>query len=298
MNIICGSCAAIAATASAFFALQQTKGPYLFLAAGALLLTGIIYAAVRFVRKSSLDGLSDRIHYKTSLFDYGLTPVAVNAKGKARELGGRFKAFLIGNHSREIRSLLKGSYEGKEHQFNYEHYHFHYVNQREETYTTTDSKGNVRVRTRTVYDHFDRYGFIVPFGFTQALRISEWQLAFFSPKWKSSSVSFNKNFNVEAASEMDAAKFLTPKILVEIEAAGQALTGMDLEFNQAGDLCFSFDNRNTIAANRKGGLENPAVFAEQIAGHSTQANLESALHFIHTLMKYSDNNFETTSKGE
>lgn len=291
LNMVTGGiCTAAAATALAAYlmALDQV----LFVAAAiAALVALVVYAVIRIKRKTSLSGLSDKIHYQTSLFDYGLTPVSISGKSKARELGGRFQAFRHGNYSRDIRTLLRGSYKGAEHSFTYDHYHFHYVNQRTETYTTTDSKGNVRVRTRTVYDHFNRYGFILPFKFTKNLRISEGRLGFFKPKWKSISISFNKNFNVETASEMDAAKFLTPKMLVEIEAAGKALSGLDLEFNAAGDLCFSFDDSNTIAANRTGGLEQPAAFAEQISGHSTQANLDAALTFIHTLMKYSDNNF-------
>jgi len=294
-KITAGVCAASALVAAGVY-FGAGDLVYMAIAAGAFIIALIVYGAVRFRRKNSLNGLSDKIHYRTSLFDYGLEPVPFSGKNKARELGGRFKAFQMGNYSREIRELLRGSHEGAEHSFAYDHYHFHYVDQRTETYTTTDSKGNVRVRTRTVYDHYDRYGFIVPFKFARAMRISEGGLGFFQKGWKSSSVSFNKSFNVAADSEMEAAKFLTPKVIVEIESAGEALRGMDLEFNNRGELCFSFDDSNMIAANRAGGLEHPAAFAKKVAGHSTQANLDAALNFIHTLMKYSDNNFEPNNQ--
>ena len=291
LNMFTFAVCAVAAAAALILYLLAVERIYLALPVGAAAVALVVYGVMRYRRKNSLTGLSDRIHYRTSLFDYGLTPVNFNPKGKARELGRRFKAFQLGNYSREIRTLLHGNYRGAEHAFDYDHYHFYYVNQRTETYTSTDSKGNVRVRTRTVYDHFDRYGFIVNFKFARAIRVSEGRLGFFQSGWKSISVSFNKHFNVRADSEMEAAKFLTPKVLVEIESAGRALRGMDLEFNNAGELCFSFDDSNMIAANRTGGLENPAAFAKQVAGHSTQANLDAALDFIHTLMKYSDNNF-------
>ena len=297
LNMISAGVIALATLIAAAVYFLAGDITYIVLAAAAAGIAIVVYGAVRYSRKNSLTGLSDKIHYRTSLFDYGLKPVPFSAKTKARELGGRFKAFQMGNYAREIRELLHGEYEGAEHSFAYDHYHFHYVNQRTETYTTTDSKGNVRVRTRTVYDHFDRYGFIVDFKYAQAMRVSEGGLGFFSGGgWKSSSVSFNKNFKVAADSEMEAAKFLTPKVLVEIESAGEALRGMDLEFNNSGALCFSFDDSNMIAANRSGGLENPAAFAKQVAGHSTQANLDAALNFIHTLMKYSDNNFEPNNQ--
>jgi hypothetical protein len=279
------------AIAAAILYFQALDPALMLWPAAAAVISLIVYGVIRMKRKGSLTKLSDRIYYRTSLFDYGLTPVNFSAKGEARKLGARFQAFRLGNYSREIRNLLRGKYTGAEHTYGYDHYHFHYVNRRTETYTTTDSKGNVRIRTRTVYDHFDRYGFIVAFKYARSLRISEGGLAFFKSGWKSASVSFNKHFNVAADSEMEAAKFLTPKVLLEIESAGQALRGMDLEFNSAGDLCFSFDDSNMIAANRAGGLEQPAAFADLVAGHTTQANLDAALDFIHTLMKYSDNNF-------
>ena len=279
---------ALAGAAMFYFGLPPV---YSAIAAGIAVIALVVYAVMRTSRKSSLNSLSDRIHYQTCLNDYGLKHINVSPKGHARTLGTQFKAFLYGNHSREIETLLRGEYDGAEHSFRYDHYHFHYVNQRIETYTTTDSKGNVRTHTRVVYDHFHRYGFIVDFKYASALRIAEGGLGFFQSGWKTSSISFNENFNVQADSEMEAAKFLTPKIMVEIEDAGRNLGGMELEFSNSGGLCFSFSDSNTLAARRKNGLANPADFAAEIAGHSSQPKLDNALNFIQTLMKYSDNNF-------
>jgi len=297
LNLITALFCAASAITAVILLLIEVETDYLLAPSAAMIITLVTYAGMRLHRKTGLSKLSRKIEYLTGLFDYGLQHIAINSKGKAREYGNRFRAFQLGDYSREIRSLLRGSYDGTDHSFSYEYYHFHYVNQRIETYTTTDSKGNVRVRTRTVYDHFDRYGFIVPFKFAKQLRISEGRLGFFSPKWKSSSVSFNKNFNVETANEFEAAKFLTPKILVEIESAGAALRGLDMEFNSLGELCFSFDNSNTLASQNAGSLANPAAFAKHISGHNVRANLDAALAFIHTLLKYSDNNFEQKQGG-
>jgi len=287
-------CLVSVVTAGLFY-INGIHNPYAVLPAAVTAITLGIYIYRRLSRKSAFTSLSDRIHYQSVLHDYGLEETPVRAK--AQGLANRFQAFRLGNHSRELKKLLHGRYHGDEHEFTYDYYHFHYVNRRTETYTTTDSKGNVRVRTRTVYDHFDRFGFIVAFQFAKNLRISESGLSFFNKGWKSSSVSFNKNFNVRADSEMEAAKFLTPKLILEIEAAGKALTGLDMEFNSAGDLCFSFDDRNTLAKGRMHGLENPVDFEREIAGHSSQPKLDSALEFIHTLMKYSDNNFEHPTRS-
>ncbi|MFC3052494.1 hypothetical protein [Kordiimonas pumila] len=249
-------------------------------------------------RKNSLESLSRTIAYKSSLFDYGLKEQRLHPTGKARELGGEFPLFRQGNHSREVRLMLSGTQEGTDHSFAYDYFHFHYVNKRTETYTTTDSKGRTRVRTRTVYDHFDRYGFITDFPYAKDIHIAEGGLGFFTSGYKTSSVSFNKRFGVEATSDMVAAKFLTPKIIQEIEAAGEALLEMDLYFGKHGKLCFSYGNNSTFATIPAAQLTDPKAFKEVISGHNSQHGLDSALTFLHTLMKYSDNNFDIVHKTQ
>jgi hypothetical protein len=297
LNLICGGIGLITAVGALATYLTDSPQEVYFITGIIAVIVTAAYVGIRLNRRSNFSRLSDNIHYKSTLNDYGLSEISVSPKAKARELGARFKSFNMGNHLREIRRLLSGTFNGKEHSFQYQHFHFHYVIKRRETYTTTDSKGRTRIRTRTVYDRYNRYGFIVPFSFARNIHVSESALQLFSSGWKSSSVSFNKRFSVQAQNEMDAAKFLKPKVLIEIEAAGKALGDLSLEFTGAEELCFSFTNNNTIAPNRRNGLENPKAFAEEIKGHNEQPALDAALNFIHTLMKYSDSNFETRNRG-
>lgn len=265
--------------------------PYaIMVAIGVFIIAAVNYLWKRH-RKGSLTGLSDLIHAKSSLFDYGLTEQPYHPEHKTAELHRRFGSFRQGNHQNKIKRLISGTHKGAEHNFPFEYFHYHYVNMRVETYTTTDSEGRTQTRTRTVYDHFNRYGFILPFPYAKGLRVSESRLNFFKSGWKSSSLDFNKKFSVQADSDMVAAKFLTPKILSEISKAGAALGSMDLHFTAQGELCFSFDNSNTLSGHRRSGLKTPQAFKQEITEHNNLKALDEALEFLHRLMKYSDNNF-------
>ncbi len=91
--------------------------------------------------------------------------------------------------------------------------------------------------------------------------------------------------------EMEVVKFLKPAVLQAIEATGDALSEIVLEFNDSGDLCFSFGNNDTIRINREFSLKQPKEFAAEIEGKANQPRLTAALAFIEKLMKYSDDNF-------
>jgi hypothetical protein len=263
-------------------------------------ITLIGYLWVIFSRRTSLTNLSDSIQTKTILFDNNLQEVRAGGKPLARQLGTQFQDFRRGNHSREIRRTLNGRHEGSEHSFDYQYHHFHYVNRRTETYTTTVN-GKTQVRTRTVYDHFDRFYFIIPFSFARDVAIVQDRNKHRGVSWETASIAFNKAFNIYAGSEQIAAKFLTPKVVIELEKLTTIHHRVNLEFNTKGKLCLSFSNGDTIRAFRKHGLDDPAAFANEISGHASLGKLDATLDIVHTLMKYSDNNFtdykteETTS---
>ena len=249
------------------------------------------WLSYRMQQDNRFSGLSDKIYHKSTLFDYGLRSEVVSPSREAERLGQKFSTFKCGNHKREIRSVQTGQYEQDEIAYSYRLFHFHYVDRRTETYTTTDSNGNIRTRTRVVYDHYDRYGFLLPFGYARGLRITKNALGFGFGGWKSASDKFNRKFTVHAETEIEAARFLRPKVLLAIDAAGAMLADMTLEINASGELCLSFNDSNMIGNNRRYGIETPEAFAQEIAGISHQPKLTAALEFLRTLIKYNDNNF-------
>ncbi len=111
---------------------------------------------------------------------------------------------LIAVIIQEIRALYKGHYQGKEHSFDYHYYHCHYVDKR----TTVTSNGKGGVKTKTVYDHYDRYGFYLPFRLVSNLAlISKSAVDYQVRTYKPASNKFNKIYRVVADSEMKCGSF-------------------------------------------------------------------------------------------
>ncbi|MEP7705908.1 hypothetical protein [Paraglaciecola sp. 25GB23A] len=255
--------------------------------AAAAVLTSLVFASLIYVRRNKINGLSDALYQRDVYLDNAWQSEPYHGKSLAAQLGQQFSEFRRGNHLREISWLVKGEYQGSEHHFEYHAYNFHYVDRRQ--VTTTDSKG--RVRTRTVYDHHYRFGLYLPFEFVRDIAISSsWFGGFFSGSYKPASVEFNRKFKVKAQNELAAAKFLKPAVVVEIEDLGKELSELNLEFSSSGQLCISYA-QNICSWQRQYGLDNPEQFLREIEGDQTLTRLHNTLKRIHTLMRFSDNNF-------
>lgn len=279
-------------------------GAYFFLFCGAvnILLTqtidfsillfgtaGLFYVASSMMHAEETDQLihlSEQIHQRSRLFDYGLEPVEHSELPDFKGFYRQFHIFEHGTYISKVHLLLSGQYQGTDHTFSYRYFHI--------TYTKTGQSKGAETHVRP----HSRCGFIVPFSFVKNLRISDHALKLFKPTWNSGSNQFNVRFAVEASDDLATAKFLKPALLKEIEAAGTVLSYMDLEFNAAGDLCFSFDDITTLNGMRKTGLHDPAAFKEEILEHNSMSHMDAALEFLHRLMKYSDNNFDQNSNAQ
>lgn len=257
------------------------------LLSGGAAILGAIFAILIFMRRNTIAGLSDALYKRDVYLDNNWQSESYHGERLAAQLGQEFSEFRRGNHLREISWLVKGQFQGAEHQFEYHAYTFHYVDSRQ--VTTTDSKG--RTTTRTVYDHHYRYGLYLPFEFVHDMAIySSWVGGLFSGSYKPASVAFNRKFKVKADNELTAAKFLKPAVVVEIEDMGKELSDLSLEFSTDRRLCISYAE-NICSWKRQYGLDNPEQFLAEIEGNQTLTRLHSTLNRIHTLMRHSDNNF-------
>jgi len=266
-----------------------------------LVLVGIVSLGFVWWRSRSIKNLSQTIYAKDVLFDNQLSPVQVNSSAQAKMFGRRFKEFNRGNHRRDIESLYDGQFAGSEHQFPFQFYHFHYVDKRIVTRTTTNSKGQVRTTTHTEYDHYHRYGLIMPFSYARDIAVLSGRVSGISgfldsfgssrDTYKPSSNRFNKTYTVYTQSEMAAAKFLEPAVVTAFEEIATAFKGLNFEFNSDGDLCMSFKDNDVVSFKRTYGLDQPAEFIAELKQQNTLDKLNKALEHIHILMKHSDNNF-------
>ncbi|GKX63730.1 hypothetical protein [Pragia fontium] len=258
-----------------------------------LLGIGAIAALVYVWRKnSSISKLADRLFQMDLLFDNGLSQIEVDPVEQAGELASRFNEFDRGNYSQEIHGLYQGHYQGKEHAFDYYFYHFHYVDKR--VTVTTDSKG--RVRTRTTYDHYDRYGIYLPFTFIRHVALIGKSVSGLSGStYKPASNKFNRLYRVVADSEMNAARFLKPSVVIACEEIAAVFSELNFEFNPQAELCMSFRDDDVITLPRNNDFNSPDGFIREVRQHNALPKLQKALEHIHTLMIYSDSNFRKNS---
>ncbi|WP_347253812.1 hypothetical protein [Leminorella grimontii] len=240
-------------------------------------------------RKSSrIRALAERLYQRDLLFDNDMRELGDELPQLEKQLFSNFYEFNRGNYSRELSAGYEGRYQGATHAISYHFYHFHYVDKRTEV--STDSKG--RVRTRTVYDHYDRYGIMLPFRYVSHLAIIGKSVSGLKGSdYKPSSNRFNKLFKVIADTEMTAARFLKPTVVLACEEAANGFSALNLEFNAQAQLCMSFDNRSVISGQQQHDFASPDAFIEEVRGHNALPELQRALDFIHTLMVYSDSNF-------
>ncbi|TXR51408.1 DUF3137 domain-containing protein [Reinekea thalattae] len=254
-----------------------------------LFIAGIVPMVVAGLAKKRLRKVSDKAFQIDSLLDNKLSKQAAPS---ARELAQQYTEFNQGNHKREIWDWYRGEYEGSEHSFHYFYYRFHYVDRRRETYTTTNSKGETVTKTRIVYDHYDRYGLIMPYEFAKNLHIvSRGMRGDYEKKYKTDSLVFNKDLTVYCDDDLDAAKFFKPSIIVAFEDFGKEFKRINLEIPDNGNLCLSFDNSDLLNGTREKDLTEPQAFYDELAGHTDLVKLNTALEFIHQVMKHTDSNF-------
>ncbi len=258
----------------------------IFICAG-LLISIISLCSYLFIKKQKIEKLSDLIYTKDTFFDNQLKSIYVDKKHHASALQAQFLEFDRGNHSREIRQLVEGTYKGKEHTFTYYFYHFHYV---DKVTTTTTVKG--RAQSSTSYHRYDRYGIYLPFGFYRNIIIKNFKLkGVRGIQYKPASYLFNKHYSVFSQSEIDAAKFLKPAVVIAFEELLGVLKSINFEVNALGHICLSFSDHDMLKVNRKFGLKKASLFIREIKRFNHFLKLKKTLVFLHFLMKQSDSNF-------
>lgn len=214
-----------------------------------------------------------------------------NKEDHANQLAKNFDDFKRGSYG-EITQYLKGYYEGAEHNFTFKLYRYEYYDHLD--LHTVGGLETDRIHKRIQkLPFYTRHSIIVPFHHARNIQILQQNL--FNPsndKLNSASIKFNEIFNVYAEDELLLAKFLTPKVLETFLAMAQYYPTMNVEFNASNDLCISFaDDTITIPpiVKQTDTLDNLISVLES---PPNLPKLWLMLDYVHTLMKFSDNNFQ------
>ncbi|KRS21947.1 hypothetical protein AAY72_06000 [Alishewanella sp. WH16-1] len=268
---------------------QLQSSVVLYYAAAILALCSVVPLLAALYHLQQLKRFTEHLYWKNALLDNNLSELAnTDWPNVTRSWQQQFAEFRRGNHQREFRQLIRGHFSGAEHQFSYHYWHFHYVNKR--TQVTTNSKG--QVQTRTVYDHFDRYGLIIPFAYCRDLFVTSFAAdGITGERYTSDSGRFNKIFQVRAAEPMQAARFLKPAVIVALEQQARQLKQLNLAFSHDGQLCISFADNDMLQSKAPCGLDQLAQFRQSIEQPTALPKLSQLLATVHQLLRHSDSNF-------
>jgi hypothetical protein len=260
----------------------------LYYAAGTLACCSVIPLVTALYNLQQLKRFTEYFYWKNALLDNNLTELAKTDWPTLTRNWPQFAEFRRGNHRREFRQLISGHFSGAEHQFSYHYWHFHYVDKR--TQVTTNSKG--QVQTRTVYDHFDRYGLMIPFAYCRDLFVTSFAAdGITGERYTSDSGRFNKIFQVRAAEPMQAARFLKPAVIVALEEQARQLKQLNLAFDHDGLLCLSFADNDLLKTTAPCGLDQLTQFRQSIEQPTALPKLSQLLATVHQLLRHSDSNF-------
>lgn len=262
--------------------------PELYYVAVAIAVISAIPLLLALANIHTLNTFTQQLYWKNALLDNQLTLLNPANWPDTKSWQQQFAEFNRGNHKREFRQLIAGQYSGTEHSFSYHYWHFHYVNKRTEV--SRNSKGGVR--TRTVYDHYDRYGLLLPFAYCRNLFITSFSTSGIKgERYSSDSGRFNKIFQVRAGEQMQAARFLKPAVIIALEEQAAALKQLNLAFAANGMLCISFADKDLLEVKPPCGLDQLSRFRQSIEQPTSLPKLSQLLHTIHQLLRHSDTNF-------
>lgn len=267
---------------------QLQADTLLYYIAAAMALISLIPLLIAWHHIHQLNQFTKQLFWKNALLDNQLTLLKKADWPPTANWLQQFAEFKRGNYKREFKQLIQGHFTGSEHSFTYHYWHFHYVNRRTEV--STNSKG--QVTTRTVYDHYDRYGLIVPFAYCSNLFITAFAAdGIKGERYSSDSGRFNKLFQVRSADPMQAARFLKPAIIIALEEQAAALKQLNLAFSDNGELCISFADKNVLDSQPTYGLDQLALFRQSIEQPTALPKLQQLLNTVHHLLRHSDSNF-------
>lgn len=296
---IIGVCIGLLTLAYFFFPLSdEIVREYLLWGVGVCTLAMLVPTSIMLFAHQNIENISDEIFGKDIYFDNELVTIPI--KGRKRVL---YKKYLKqfgdfrdrGDEDRYIEELVRGKYTGAELALQYDYYVFHYVRVYYVPVTRTIGKTTVVVlerRTETLY----RYGIIADFNYAEGIAVVSGGGSYDYPnRWETSSESFNHIFTVYAETEITAARFLKPAVVLTFNGLAEHFSGLNVEITRNGKLNISFDDDNVLSRERVHSITFPIQFEAEILSRLALPKLDTLLDFMETLKRFNDNNFEDTS---
>lgn len=185
----------------------------------------------------------DAVLTQAAMLDRELVTVACDGKALWRDWRARFPDFERGDEDQCIDRLVQGGWTddaGRVHTIAC--YRFRWVEV--EDHSRTDADGRHHRDTRRTTHH--RHGVVVDLAPPLVLGVSEVRKPRMPVPWSTASIEFGERWRAGAASEMQAARLLTPSVVQAFVEAGRHFKALDLHF--IGDSgCISFSDDDLLA---------------------------------------------------
>nr|WP_297347492.1 hypothetical protein [uncultured Glaciecola sp.] len=220
------------------------------------------------LRLASIKRVGDELYVRSVAINAGIErDYSFNGKSYWRELKSLFPLFNCGDDSQSITKRYLGGVDSTP----FTLFEFKYVNVT--THYTTDSNGNSRQSKsrNTIY----KYGMLVQFANFNYLCLNAKR---FSTKWDSASRAFNKLFKVRCATEIQAAKFFDPKVVLAFADNFNFIKSMDVTSQSV--ACFELPKNIFPTQVKKPSLRKPADFVQKLSHPTEIPMLEKSKNLI------------------
>ena len=229
---------------------------------------GLACIANIWIRIASVKHIGNQLYVRAVAINAGMErDYAFNGENYWQELKTIFPLFNCGDESQSITKRYLCGVDSTPLTL----FEFKYVNV--STQHSTDNNGNSRT-SKTKTTHY-KYGMLVQFIDFNYLSLNAKR---FSVKWDSASRTFNKLFKVRCASEIQAAKFFDPKVVLAFTDQYNFIKSMDV--NAQSVACFELPKDVFPTQVKKPSLRKPEDFVRQLEQPARIPMLEDAKRLI------------------
>ncbi|WP_242477929.1 hypothetical protein [Rubrivivax gelatinosus] len=208
----------------------------------AALLVALLAGALPVAAFAARRRFIDTVLTQSAMLDRGLAAVDCDGPRLWRDWRAVFPDFERGDEGQTVDRLVEGEWtdeSGLAHKIAC--YRFSWVEVRQSS--STDADGKQREDTQRTTQH--RHGVVVSLAPPLTLAVSEVRKPKMPVPWSTASIEFGERWRVGAASEMQAARLLTPSVVQTFVETGRHFRALDLHF--AGDQgCISFSDDDLL----------------------------------------------------
>jgi hypothetical protein len=228
--------------------------------------------------------ISEAIHRKNYLLTNNLAERYFDKEDIIPKQIAKFLHLQRPRRQQWLESVLTGDFTGGDHRFKFYYFHISYI------LFAGDHLSRQQLSSMPGYRR--RFGIMVPFPFADDIIISAQPTGKFRHMINSQSLKFNENLIIETNNKVAAKNFLVPKIIIEIDALNRRMSDFSMEIQGNNILCISFEQQGPVISPTQYDLSEPKKFYREVNDMQESNLLKQLQKSVHTIMKYSDNNFE------